>query len=197
MGDQLNTRMSASEERMLAGMIGRRFDEYRCDEFFVVKDTYGTLGFIVEGNAYELTNYLEVEEHYFGYREEVSRFKLASTRVENLKSGLKDCPQVRHPIGDKIQDILLVQETETMVKRSGAVHSHEYTRAIVFCFQGYQLGLERGVDFSEDMYIIQSAHALDELGPADQDLDDDDTDEYDETVTREIVSLKEKYDVAR
>ena len=35
----------------------------------------------------------------------------------------------------------------------------------------------------------QGANTLDELGPADQDLDDDDTDEYDETVERRVFSL--------
>ncbi len=83
-----------------------------------------------------------------------------------------------------------------MVKRSRVLHTHEYTRAIIFCFHGYQLGFERSIYFSEDMYIIQSAHALDELGPADQDLDDEETSEYDETATREVISLKEKYGVA-
>lgn len=188
MGDRLNTQLSENEEMLLASMIGRRFDEYRCDPFFVTKAVYGTLGLLIEGDAYELTNYLKVEDHYFGYREDVSRFALKHTREDELKSALADTVQIRHAVGDTIQDILLVQETETMFKRSGVTHRHDYTRAIIFCFQGYQLGFERGVDFSEDMCVIQGTNTLDELGPADQDLDDD-TDEYDETVERRVVSL--------
>ena len=147
------------------------------------------MGLLIDGEAYELTNFLQVEDHYFGYREEVSRFTLKPVREHELKSALADAVQVRHVIGDMIRDVLLVQEAETMIRRSGVTHLHEYTRAIIFCFQGYQLGFERGVDFSEDICVIQGANTLDELGPADQDLDDDDTDEYDETVERRVFSL--------
>ena len=189
MGDRLNTQLSKNEETLLASMIGRRFEEYRCDPFFVTKAVYGALGLLVGGKAYELANFLQVEDHYFGYREEVSRFTLKPVREHELKSALADTVQMRHIIGDTIQDVLLVQETETMMKRSGVTHLHEYTRAIIFCFQGYQLGFKRGVDFSEDIYVAQGAYILDELGPADQDLDDDDTDEYDETIERRVFSL--------
>lgn len=189
MGDRLNTQLSKSDEMLLASMVGKRFDEYRCDPFFVTKAVYGALGLLIDGEAYELANFLQVEDHYFGYREEVSRFTLKSVREHELKSALADTVQVRHAIGDMIRDVLLVQEVETMIRRSGVTHLHEYTRAIIFCFQGYQLGFERGVDFSEDICVIQGANTLDELGPADQDLDDDDTDEYDETVERRVFSL--------
>lgn len=189
MGDRLNTQLSKSDEMLLASMVGKRFDEYRCDPFFVTKAVYGALGLLIDGEAYELTNFLQVEDHYFGYREEVSRFTLKPVREHELKSALADAVQVRHVIGDMIRDVLLVQEAETMIRRSGVTHLHEYTRAIIFCFQGYQLGFERGVDFSEDICVIQGANTLDELGPADQDLDDDDTDEYDETVERRVFSL--------
>ena len=155
MGDRLNTQLSKSDEMLLASMVGKRFDEYRCDPFFVTKAVYGALGLLIDGEAYELANFLQVEDHYFGYREEVSRFTLKSVREHELKSALADTVQVRHAIGDMIRDVLLVQEVETMIRRSGVTHLHEYTRAIIFCFQGYQLGFERGVDFSEDICVIR------------------------------------------
>ena len=189
MGDRLNTQLSKNEETLLASMIGKRFDGYRCDEFFIVREAYGTLGLFVEGQAYELTNYTQPEDHYFGYREDVSRFAIALARKEDLKSAFVNVEQVNHVIGDTVQDVLLIQETETMVKRSGVIHLHEYTRAIIFCFPEHQLAFERSIDFSEEMYIIQGANTLDELGPVDRDLDDDDTDEYDETVERRVFSL--------
>lgn len=58
MGDRLNTQPSKNEEMLLASMVGKRFDEYRCDPFFVTKAVYGALGPLIDGEAYELANFL-------------------------------------------------------------------------------------------------------------------------------------------
>lgn len=183
----LDTRLGAKERSMLSGLIGRTFSKYRSDTFTFSNTVYGTLGIIVDNDVFELTNYMKVENDYFGYSEDVSRFKLKPAKLGELKSGVVDGVQVDHMINDTITDIKLVNDREVMTKAGELFFDYRYTRAIVFCFEGHELAFERGDDIFELIHIVKGYDALSKIGPADEFLSPMEGSE--ETAEREVLSL--------
>ena len=183
----LDTRIGAEERAILSGLIGKTFDKYRSDTFTFSNTVYGTLGIIVEDTVLELTNYTQVEKDYFGYSEEVSRFELKSVKASELKSGVVDGVQVDHAVNDTITDVKLVDDREVMTKAGKPFFDYQYTRAVVFCFEGHELAFERGDDIFELIHIVKGYDALSKIGPADEFLSPIEGTE--ETAEREVISL--------
>lgn len=183
----LDTRLGTKEHNMLSGLIGKTFSKYRSDTFTFSNTVYGTLGIIVEDEVFELTNYTKVENDYFGYSEEVSRFELRPAKLGELKSGVVDGVQVDHMVNDTITDIKLVNDREMMTKAGKLFFDYQYTRAIVFCFKGHELAFERGDDIFELIHIVKGYDALSKIGPAEEFLSPMEGSE--ETAEREVLSL--------
>ena len=183
----LDTRLGVEECAILKRLIGKLFDKYRSDTFTFSNAVYGTLGIIVEDCVLELTNYTRVVEDYFGYSEEVSRFELKRVNASDLKSGIVDSSQIDHMVNDTIVDIKLVNDREIMTKAGELFFDYKYTRAIVFCFEGYELAFERGDDIFELIHIVSGYEVLAKIGPEDEFLDPEEG--FEEIAEREVISL--------
>ena len=183
----LDTRLSAEERTSLSCLIGKSFDKYRSDTFTFSNTVYGTLGIIADNIVLELTNYTQVEEEYFGYSEEVSRFRLKRVNASDLKSGVVDGVQIDHVVNDIIVDVKLVNDREIMTKAGEPFFDYRYTRAIVFCFEGHELAFERGDDVFELIHVVSGYEALTKIGPADEFLDPKEG--FEEVAEREVISL--------
>lgn len=184
----LDTRITPSEQAVLGSFVGKTLDNYRCDTFTFSSTVYGTLGIIVEDTAYELTNYTQVEDEYFGYTEEVSRFILNPIAFSDLHSAVVDGKQVDHMVNDVITNVIIVNDREVMTKDGTPFFDYRYTRAIIFCFEGHELAFERGDDIFELIHIVTGQDALSKIGPADEFLSPMDGSE--EVAEREVISLR-------
>lgn len=168
MNQTLDKRLGAEERSILSSLVGQSFERYRCDTFTFSNSVYGTLGFFVAGKAFELTNYAEVEPNYFGYSEEISRFRLKSVNAGELKSGVVGGEQVNHVVNDVILGIELVNDRELMLGNGEVLFDYWFTRAIIFKFKGHELAFERGDDIFELIHIVMGPDALQKIGPADE-----------------------------
>ncbi|MCR5583599.1 MAG: hypothetical protein K6F70_08375 [Eggerthellaceae bacterium] len=168
MSQVLDYRLDAEGARLLSSLVGQLLEAYRCDTFTFSNSVYGTLGLIAGGKAFELTNYTESEPGYFGYTEEVSRFKLRQVDAADLKSGVVDGEQIDHVVNDVIRGVELVNDRELMLRDGEVLFDYRFTRAIIFKFDGHELAFERGDDIFELIHIVMGPDALQKIGPVDE-----------------------------
>lgn len=181
-----DTRMSAEEINLLVGMIGKVFEKYRCDEFVFSPTVYQIVGLYVGGKTYALLN----EAHpldYFGDIDDVSAIGVQEIPEDAIGSHIVGGVLTETPIGEAIEDILVVTDTEYMSKDGEDLFRYDFTAAIVFVLPDRQVVFERDCWFSEDFLVYRGPHAIDMIKTADENASKSDS--LDVRMERHILHL--------
>lgn len=93
-----DTRMSAEEISILARMVGKRFEKYRCDEFIFSPAVYQIVGLYVDGGTFALLNETQ-ELDYFGSVDDVAVIGVKEVAPDEIRSHVVGGEMVETPVG--------------------------------------------------------------------------------------------------
>ena len=74
----IDVRFGNQEVQLLKNMVGEVMTKYKCDPFFYSTAGFGIVGFVVEGNAFILTNTTRPMD-YYGATEDVAVMNFSQT----------------------------------------------------------------------------------------------------------------------
>lgn len=181
-----STRLSAASLETLAGMVGQKFEKYRCDEFKFAPAVYQIVGLFVGGQTYALLNETK-ELDYFGDIDDVAVMSVKAADKNEIRSHLVDGKQVDTPINQTIQDIIVFTDTEYMSKDGEDLYCYDFTAAIVIVLSDRQVVFERDCWFSEDIVIYRGPDAMGKIRSAEENASSSKT--LDVRMEREILHL--------
>lgn len=135
------------------------------------------------------TSYTETEViNRFGDKDDVAVTRLRQSRRESMRTHIVGRKLVTDMIGRLIEDIKVVEDTQTITKDVDVGGTFIFTSAVIFELGGTEIVLEPDTWFSEDIFIERGPGASKRLPDAIEDVAKP-VRTY-TTVTREIVSLK-------
>lgn len=184
-----DTRMSAEEINILAGMVGKRFEKYRCDEFIFSPAVYQIVGLYVDGRTFTLLNETQ-ELDYFGGVDDVAVIGVKEVSPGEIRSHVVGGEMVETPVGQVIEDIIVITDTEYMSKDGADLYRYDFTAAIVFVLSDRQIVFERDCWFSEDFLVYRGPDAFDKIKTAEENASKSNT--LDVRMERKIEYLAER-----
>ena len=101
---------------MLRGLIGKRFNSYKCDPFRFSNMVYKKIGFQIEGNAYLLKNEISPQP-YFGAFEDICDFEFIHVQEQDICSELAGVTQIIMPVNAAISQISILNESRLMYEK--------------------------------------------------------------------------------
>lgn len=182
-----DARLTHAEKTLLAGMIGKSLDELVHDNYVINPSSYMSVWLVVDGSVYELHRETEVINR-FGDKDDVAVTRLRQSRRESMRTHIVGRKLVTDMIGRLIEDIKVVEDTQTITKDVDVGGTFIFTSAVIFELGGTEIVLEPDTWFSEDIFIERGPGASKRLPDAIEDVAKP-VRTY-TTVTREIVSLK-------
>ena len=181
-----DTRMSTEEISILAGMVGKRFEKYLCDEFVFSPAVYQIVGLYVGGRTFVLLNETQ-ELDYFGSVDDVAIIGVKEVTSGAIKSHVVGSEMVKTPVDQIIEDVIVITDTEYMSKDGVDLYRYDFTAAIVFVLSDRQIVFERDCWFSEDFLIYRGPDAFDKIKTAEENASKSNT--LDVRMERSIVHL--------
>ena len=181
-----DTRMSAEEINILAGMVGKQFEKYRCDEFVFSPAVYQIVGLYVDGRTFALLNETQ-ELDYFGSVDDVAVIGVKGVDPEEIRSHVVGGEMVETPVGQIIEDVIVITDTEYMSKDGIDLYRYDFTAAIAFVLSDRQIVFERDCWFSEDFLVYRGPDAFGKIKTAEKNASKSNT--LDVRMERSIVHL--------
>lgn len=184
-----DTRMSAEEISILAGMVGKRFEKYCCDEFVFSPAVYQIVGLCVDGRTFALLNETQ-ELDYFGSVDDVAVISVKEVSPGEIRSHIVGGEMVETPVDQIIEDVIVVTDTECMSKDGTDLYRYDFTAAIAFVLSDRQIVFERDCWFSEDFLIFRGQGAFGKIKTAEENASKSNT--LDVRMERKIEYLAER-----
>lgn len=181
-----DTRMSAEEISILAGMVGKRFEKYRCDEFVFSPAVYQIIGLYVDDRTFALLNEMQ-ELDYFGSIDDVAVIGVKAVAPDEIRSHVVGGQMVETPVDQIIEDVIVITDTEYMSKDGADLYRYDFTAAIVFVLPDRQIVFERDCWFSEDFLVYRGPDAFEKIKTAEENASKSNT--LDVRMERRIVHL--------
>lgn len=100
---------------------------------------------------------------YFGSNEEVSILEFDASDSRHVGSALKNVEQIDVHINNTIRSISVVNEIQRGYRRDVIYQELKITRGIIFHFLDSELSFEKGMPFSEIIYINRGYNLIDKF----------------------------------
>lgn len=170
-------------------LIGRTFEKYRCDQFMYTNSVTQIVGIYIGNQVYKMTNIQETID-YFGNREDMAVCNFNKCQEDDIKSAFKDTSMITIPVNDGIEEIVLVNENQQVVKNGVQTYDVWLTRGIIFAVGGREISFEKDITpFSEEIIIHRGYDLLNEFAS-----ESDFSEGWDEGIKasaqRELVRIK-------
>lgn len=185
-----DTLLADDERRLLAGMIGKTFDSFTCDDSIFAPTVFKSAWVKVDGKPYEIRNELQ-SLPYFGVIEDIGVVSVRACEPCDVKSHLVGQKLAVNKVGRAIKDILLFEDTHTCVKTGVEFAGYAFTAAIVFMLDGTEVVFEKGIPFEEDMDVYRGPGASVKVHAPEEMMEESESPEYSYRVERDVVSLRE------
>ena len=184
-----STIFSEQEINVFKGMIGKRFDKFKCDPFVYSPMVYGIVGIYVDDEVYKLTAQLESVKRFFS-TDEVAVFRIGQTTDAEVKSYMDGGELIETPVSSRIIAIDIVTDHQC-VENNGTVQSLDYSIAVVFHLEDERdISFEIKTWFSEMITVEKGYNLIDKIESVDSFLEEwDGCEGYSAKCSREIVSL--------
>lgn len=144
---------------LLASMIGKEFEKYRCDPFIFNNMVYRIVSLFIGGEVYQFQNNASAQE-YFGTTEDICNLCIMRASVSDAHSALDNVPQIDMSFNASIVRIILVNETQCMHNSNKLIDEYSFVRCIIFVLSdGREVSFEKTDDFSEQI-AIRRGHDL-------------------------------------
>lgn len=184
-----STIFSEQEINVFKGMIGKRFDKFKCDPFVYSPMVYGIVGIYVDNEVYKLTAQLESVKRFFS-NDEVAVFHIGQTTDAEVKSYMDGGELIETPVSSRIASIDIVIDHQ-YVEHDGETQSLDYSVGIVFYLEDErEISFEIKTWFSEMITVEKGYNLIDKFESGDNFLEEwEGCDGYNARCSREIISL--------
>ena len=177
------------DQNIIKDFIGKTFIKYRCDEFIFTNSVTQIVGFYIDNEIYKLTN-IEESVDYFGTLEDTAVFRIEKAQEEDIRSAFSEGKQIDNPVQAPIDEIILVNENQTVEEYGTKTYDVWLTRGIIFKVDGREISFEKeNWPFSEEINILKGYNLADQYSSTDAF-----SEEWGEGITavatREYVSIK-------
>ncbi|MGI6217009.1 MAG: hypothetical protein ACOYIK_05280 [Coriobacteriales bacterium] len=167
-------------------MVGKRFDGYRCDEFHFRPAIYQLVGISVDGNVFAIENIIKPTD-FFESIEDVGCISVTPIPCLPVQSRVKNGILVDTPVDEVIENIIVIEDTETMYCGDTDLYDFSYTKALVFVLPTRQIVFEKDVWFSEDIFIYKGPNAVEKIMSPESEAEE--SDQYSFRIERKETSL--------
>lgn len=178
------------EKALLAGLVGKRFEKYRIDEFVsgTAESSFGMVGLFVDGRVFALTAEQEVHD-FFGAREDIAAVSFAETDEAGIAPYLVGVRQVDRPVDRTIEDVLLYEDCQIMRENGEDAFEYRWVGAIVFKLPNSEVVFEPDGWIMESFGVLRGPGASRSVRHADEDIDDEERDRI--RAERRVLSMRE------
>ena len=160
-----DVRLGSEDIHVLASLMGKTLRSLYCDEFRYNPSTFQVAWLQTTDELIAIENLLRPLDR-FGSTEEVAVLSVGRAETGERASRLCDTKLMEVAIDKVVDEVLLVNDHEWVVGPDGTRYEHLLTKAIIFDLGDSQLGLQKSIWFSEDMYVVRAQDALSALRPA-------------------------------
>lgn len=177
-------------EEVFRGMVGKQFDQYKCDPFDYTDTVTQIVAVCVDGSYYAMKN-IQQPVDYFGTEEDIAVCTFEPIEENEIHSAFEDTQQIITPVGEMIRSISLINENQRISKAGEAIYDIWLTRAVIFHFDEHEILFEKeNVPFSEEIRILKGYGLIDKISSSDAFVDGWDADVQAEC-RREVVTIKD------
>lgn len=161
----VDKRFDKESMELIASMIGKNFEKYRCDPFIFNNMVYKIVSLFIGDEVYQLQNNANVQE-YFGATEDICNLCIMPARISDACSSLNNVAQIDIPFNASIVQIILVNETQCMYNGDRLVDEYSFVRCIIFVLSdGREVSFEKTDDFSEQIAIRRGYNLVSQIPP--------------------------------
>ena len=177
------------EKALLAGLVGKRFEKYRIDEFVsgTAESSFGVVGLFVDGRVFALTAEQEVRD-FFGAQEDIAVVSFAETDESGIGPHLVGVRQVDRPVDRTIEDVLLYEDRQIMQEGGEDAYEYRCIGAIVFKLPHTEVVFEPDGWIMESFGVLRGPGASGSVRPADANTDDEDRGSV--RAERQVLSMR-------
>ena len=144
-------------------LIGQTFEKYRCDQFVYTNSVTQIVGVYIGNQVYKMTNIQETVD-YFGNAEDMAVSNFDKCSEDDVKSAFEDTIMISIPIGEAIEEVILVNENQQVVEKGVQTYDVWLTRGIIFIAGGREISFEKDITpFSEEIIIRRGYDLLSEF----------------------------------
>lgn len=144
------------------------------------------IDFIRGGKTFALLNETQ-ELDYFGDIDDISVLSIREVDASDIHSHIVNGKLVETPTAQVIEDIVIINDTETMAQSGEVRFKYSFTAAIIFVLPDQYVVFDRDTWFSEDILIYRRPDAINKIKTADQTASPSDT--LDVHMDREVLHL--------
>lgn len=172
------------------GMIGQKFEKYKCDPFVFSPSVYGIVGIFIGEDVFKLTSISKVVHRFFS-DEDVAIFQFEKTTKEDIVTMMDEGQMIETPVMDTITAIDLINDRET-VSHNGDERNLLSTKGIIFHLEdGNEISFEIRTWFSEFITIQKGYDLIQKFVPEKDFLEEwEDSEGYVPSVRREVISIR-------
>ncbi len=154
----IDIRLNEKEEKLMKDLIGKRLQSYLHDEFKFTPSSSQAIQIVMEEDKpYYLYSFAELQD-YFGVQEDVAVWSFQDKPLPIIEK--KNF--IKTPVGEIIQNIVLVQENQRVYSENKQTYDVWLTRGIIIDLGDHQIAFEKDVWFSEEI-IIHKGYNLETL----------------------------------
>ena len=182
--------ISNKELDLLKSMIGKTFDQYKCDPFINTPMVYGIVGIYVDGKTFKLTSLLKTVQRFLE-SDDVAVLQIDETLDENIKTFMVDGEMIDTPINSKIESILVVNDYQT-IEYKGRIYEFNSTVGLIFLLEdSREISFEIGTWFSEMITIQKGYDLIDKFTPINDFIEEwKDCDDYIPHCERKVIAIE-------
>lgn len=185
----VDIRFSEETMQIFHSLIGQQFDGMKHDPFIHVPSVYGIVGLFIGGNAFKLTNLIEVLD-YYGQMEDVAVFRFEPTTSDDIKTFIDNGEMIDYPVRSRIKEIRIVNENQRLYHNGKQTYDVYTVRGIIFVFEDdHEISFEKPIWFSEEIYIQKGYNLIAKFSPTEE-FGEGWEGEYRGECSREVVSVK-------
>lgn len=187
---QIDVRFDESVMSMLKSMIGKMFNQFKCDSFDYSPMVYGLVGLYIDNKIYKFDNFIEVQDFY-GALEDVAILKIHTAEDGEIQSCGEGILMVETPIMAKITGIRVVDENQRLYVKGEQTYNVWLTRGLIFDLEdGREVSFEKSIWFSEFIHVQRGYDLLKTYQPTDVFLEEwEENEEYRGECDRVIRTL--------
>lgn len=178
------------EKALLAGLVGKRFEKYRIDEFVsgTSESSFGVIGLFVDGGVFALT--AEQEPHdFFGAREDIAAVSFEEADERGIGPRLVGVRQVDCPVDRTIEDVLVYEDRQIMRENDEDAFEYRWVGAIVFKLPNTEVVFEPDGWIMESFSVLRGPGSSRSVRPADEDIDEEERGHI--RAERQVLSMRE------
>jgi hypothetical protein len=164
----VDIRFSDETMQTIYSLIGQQFDGMKHDLFIHVPSVYGIVDMLIGGNAFKLTNLIEVLD-YYGQMKDVAVFRFEPTTPDDIKTFMDNGKMIDFPVRSRIKEIRVVNENQKLFHNEKQAYDVYTVRGLIFVLEdGHEISFKKPIWFSEEIYIQKGYNLIEEFSPIDE-----------------------------